>query len=40
MLKCLTKAEEELSDMFIDNCKQTDLCDFFCAKNKHFRLKL
>jgi hypothetical protein len=28
MLKCLTKAEEELSDMFIDNCKQTDLCDF------------
>ena len=27
MLKFLTKTEEELSDMFIDNCKQTDLCE-------------
>ena len=40
MLTLLNKAKEELSDMFIVNCKQTDLCDFFCAKNKHFRLKL
>lgn len=40
MLTFLNKAEEELGDMFIVNCKQTDLCDFFCAKNKHFRLKL
>ena len=31
MLKFLTKTEE-LSDIFIDNCKQTDLCDFFVPR--------
>lgn len=40
MLTSITKAEEELSDVFTVNCRQTDLDEFCCFKNIYFSLKL